>query len=106
MTPYQHLEHLIAQLRATDAFLDSFEKFAGFSQDSPLGDSIWKIADVAINAVEQICGDENETISWFYMENDLGHRGLEAAPTGETLKPIRTVEDLAWLLGINPEVNP
>lgn len=42
--------------------------------------------------------DKYEWLVWYWQENDMGARGHEAGPTGNT-RPIKTIDDLLWLIG-------
>lgn len=55
--------------------------------------------DDYINLLSEAIGDYTDFVSWFVFENEFGAKGLEAGPTTEDLKPIKTARDLwEWCL--------
>lgn len=65
-------------------------------------DTLAKLLDCDTDtaAVAHIVGDHQYNwLSWYAAENEMGHIGLEAGPVNDA-KPIRTIEDLAWLIEV------
>lgn len=50
-------------------------------------------------AVSELIGDANGWLDWFWLENDLGRRGLHVLDEGAK-RSISTVDDLVWLVGV------
>ena len=49
-------------------------------------------------AVEiRIAGVSFGWLEWYAIENDFGRKAMEAGPSA-SMRPIRTLRDLAWLL--------
>ena len=71
-------------------------KLFGFA-DGPFWEVIWDGLCSYQTLLEEVVGDKGEHISWFIYDNDMGRCGLEAGVKGN-MKPIKTVDDLIWLI--------
>ena len=60
--------------------------------DTDVYNSSWLVAEALIDELD-VAG----WMSWFILENDYGASALEAG-YGGNLKPIKTVDDLLWLM--------
>ena len=66
--------------------------------ESPLLDAIWAMVSAYSEAVEiRIAGVSFGWLEWYAVENDFGRKAMEAG-LSETMRPIRTLRDLAWIL--------
>lgn len=71
----------------------------GMSLEAPCMEEPWRVMDFAIGQVAARIGDKGGWCGWFIHENDCGRKGLEAGLVGKE-RPIRTVEDLLWVMEV------
>ena len=68
--------------------------------ESPLLEAIWAMESAYSEAVEvRIAGVSFGWLEWYAVENDFGRKAFEAGPSA-SMRPIRTLRDLAWLLEV------
>ena len=68
--------------------------------ESPLLDAIWAVDFAYSESVEiRIAGMSFGWIEWYAQENDFGRKKMEAGPAA-SMRPIRNLRDLAWLLEV------
>ena len=68
--------------------------------ESPLLDAIFAMDSAYSDSVEiRITGESFKWLEWYANENDFGRKALEAGPPA-SMRPIRTLRDLAWLLEV------
>ena len=67
--------------------------------DDPITNTVWQLQTDLTHAYAALIDDALESLSWFACENDMGRKGMEAGVAG-SLRPIRTVEDLLWLIEV------
>lgn len=75
---------------------------AGFAGESSLCSSIMESLDVQTKAFSLLVGDKHDWLGWYWLENDLGGRGLEAGYKDDMF-PIRSVYDLLKIIGEDNE---
>jgi hypothetical protein len=73
-----------------------------FDFDSPLGEAMGGTFDRYTDTLGKFIGNDAEWLHWYWLENDMGKRGLEAG-YGNQLKSIATLEELLNLIeeGLN-----
>lgn len=67
--------------------------------EDPITNTVWQLQTDLTRAYAALIDDAFESLSWFACENDMGRKGMEAGVAGE-MRPIRTVEDLLWLIEV------
>ncbi len=67
--------------------------------DDPITNTVWQLQTDLTRAYAALIDDALESLSWFACENDMGRKGMEAGVAG-SLRPIRTAEDLLWLIEV------
>ena len=67
--------------------------------EDPITNTVWQLQSDLTKAYAAILGDVFQSLSWYAGENDMGRKGMDAGVDGNT-RPIRTVEDLLWLLEV------
>jgi hypothetical protein len=67
--------------------------------ENPLCQAVWRTQEVLTDTTSDLLDDGFEWLSWFWLENDMGRKGLEAGNKDEK-RPIRTLDDLVWLLEV------
>lgn len=102
MTREQKLLHIQAwrdaMTRADDAIQPVIDALALCGED-PITNTVWQLQTDLTRAYAALIDDALESLSWFACENDMGRKGMEAGVAG-SLRPIRTVEDLLWLIEV------
>lgn len=78
------------------AQIDAFTDVVGFS-DGPFVAALYAILAAHTGAVSELIGDKEEWLGWWENECEFGKRHLLAEING-TLKPVRTVKQLAKLI--------
>lgn len=71
----------------------------GLDERCPLLEQIWLLETTLTAAIAQIVGDEAEWLDWYAHENAFGAKGMDAGPK-DAMRPIKTPEDLLWLIEI------
>ena len=95
-----HLQRWQQQMGDSDHACETCLEPLRLSPESPLYAAIWALQGALTAAVAHIVGDHQYNwLSWYAAENEMGHIGLEAGPVNDA-KPIRTIEDLAWLIEV------
>lgn len=67
--------------------------------EDPITDTVWQLQTDLSRAYAALMGDTLYSLEWFAAENEMGRKGMDAGVEGNT-RPIRTVEDLLWLLEV------
>lgn len=70
----------------------------GLTPESELYNIPWKLMDAYTNAVSAQVGDHAEWLVWYWFDNEMGARKMEAGYNSK-LRKIKTLRDLAWLIG-------
>lgn len=67
--------------------------------DDPITNTVWQLQTDLTRAYAALLDDAFESLAWHAAENDMGAKGREAG-IGSDLRPIRTAEDLLWLIEV------
>lgn len=67
--------------------------------EDPITNTVWQLQTDLTRAYAEILDDAFESLNWYAIENDMGRKGMEAGVAG-SLRPIRTAEDLLWLIEV------
>lgn len=65
--------------------------------ESPLYIIPWNLMDAYTRAVSARIGDQFEWLSWYWADNDMGAKAMEAQIDGKTYK-VRTLKQLARVI--------
>ena len=102
MTREQKLLHIHAwhdaMTKADETIQPVIDALALCGED-PITNTVWQLQTDLTRAYAEILDDALESLSWFACENDMGRKGMEAGVAGE-MRPIRTVDDLLWLIEV------
>ena len=102
MTREQKLAHIQAwhdaMTKANETLQPVIDAMALCGED-PITNTVWQLQTDLTRAYAALIGDAFESMSWYASENDMGRQGREAGISG-TLRPIRTAEDLLWLIEV------
>lgn len=80
-----------------DKMMDGVKASIGLDPDGPLFNAVWSLFDGYTNALAAQIGDDGDWLPWFYMENDMGAKGMAAGYDGK-LRKIKSFADLYWLI--------
>lgn len=67
--------------------------------EDPITNTVWQLQTDLTRAYAEILDDAFESLNWYAIENDMGSEGREAG-IGSDVRPIRTAEDLLWLMEV------
>ena len=85
-------------VKADDTIRPVIDALALCGED-PITNTVWQLQGDLTRAYAALIDDAFEPLSWFARENDMGRNGMQAGAAGET-RPIRTAEDLLWLIEV------
>jgi hypothetical protein len=80
----------------------NFSLLTGATSESPFLDSLWKLSDEYSALVAWIIGIDVNELSWYWYDNRFGEKKL-SAKLNDVEKPICTIKDFAWMLGIEDD---
>jgi len=80
-----------------DTHWDQLRSTTGASVDSPLGDAVWKIFAEYTVALSDLLDDDFCYLHWYWLDNDMGTRGLDAG-TKDDMRKIESLDDLLWII--------
>jgi len=100
MTREQKLLHIqawhAAMTKADETIQPVIDALALCGED-PITNTVWQLQTDLTRAYAEILNDGFESLAWYAGDNDMGRKGMEARVAGE-MRPIRTVDDLLWLI--------
>ena len=67
--------------------------------EDPITNTVWQLQTDLTRAYAEILDDAFESLNWYASENDMWRGGMEAG-IGSDMRPIRTAEDLLWLIEV------
>lgn len=97
-----HLNTWAQTIVESDTQFEALHAIVGATPESPLVLSIANMQMAYTKAVAALVGDKAEWLEWYWLENGMGAKCGEAGPSDD-MRPIVTIDDLAWLLGIGIE---
>ena len=95
-----HLNAWATEMQAADARIQPVIDALRLDGGDPVCDTVWRLQSALTAAYAQLVGDVDGWLSWFACENDFGRRGMEAGLKG-SVRPIRGVPDLVWLMELD-----
>lgn len=102
MTPSQRRQLLNTwhtHHEAIEALFADLSQPLGCLAETPLFETVWQCFEAYTKTVEELVGDDYDTLTWFYLENDMGRKGMEAGYRDD-MRPIKTLDDLIWLIDL------
>ena len=66
--------------------------------NSELFGAMWGNFDKYSEMLERVLGDGNQTLRWFWLDNEMGKKGLGAIVDGVE-KKVEGLKELLWLIG-------
>lgn len=100
MTRDEKLAHIqawhAAMTKADETIQPVIDALALCGED-PITNTVWQLQTDLTRAYAEILDDALESLAWYAGDNDMGRKGMKAEVAG-SLHPIRTAEDLLWLI--------
>lgn len=85
-------------VEAADQHFDAMVDLMGLEPEGPTLTVVYALQGALTNATAELVGDSvGGTVSWYWLDNDMGRKGMRAGRDGD-MREIRTLEDLLWLL--------
>lgn len=81
-----------------DTHFDQLINIMGLHPEGETLTAVSVLQYVLTESTADLLGDEFEWLVWFWIENDMGVKGMKAGPPDD-MRPIKTLEDLLWLIG-------
>lgn len=95
-----HLNTWATEMQAADARIQPVIDALRLDGGDPVCDTVWRLQSALTAAYSHLVDDQDGWLSWFACENDFGRRGMEAGLKG-SVRPIRGVPDLVWLMELD-----
>lgn len=98
-------QKLAALQRWRDAFIESNALIVPLvtgsiiSVDGPMIKALILAQDALTAATAELVGDQSDWLNWHYVANAMGANSYEAGPAGQE-RPIKTLEDLLWVIEV------
>ena len=102
MTREQKLAHIQAwhdAMTKADASLQPVIDALKLCGEDPITNTVWQLQTDLTRAYAALLGDAIEELEWYAADNDMGRKGVNAGITGD-MRPIRTADDLLWLIEV------
>ena len=99
MEKVEKVRAVVKAAKEIDDQLDALRDVIGVVPESPFIAAVFGLYDVAVKSL----GEHAELVWWYLHDNDHGRGELEATPDADKypMRPIKTVEDLLWLLQLS-----
>ena len=94
------------KIKYADEVYDSLYKFFQAQPESPVFKALYQSIEAYTDSLEWALtkNPRSDWLSWYWLENDMGKKGLEANPgTWDEDRPIKTLKDLEELLKATEE---
>lgn len=69
----------------------------GLLPEGPVSETVWGLWDQYTKTIGQLIGDHGDWLAWYYLENDMGDKGMQAG-YDKNLRDIDTLANLQWLI--------
>lgn len=92
------LEAWAERQRLLDAQIDRLRALTGAPPDCDLLTPIYDVWGAYTVAVSELVGDDNEWLSWFELECEMGRRPMTAQSLGGREVKVRTLRQLARVI--------
>jgi hypothetical protein len=86
-------------IEEADANIDPVVDMLRLDPENPLCQAVWRTQEALTTTTSDLLDDGFEWLGWYWLENDMGRRGHDAGPK-DAVRPIRTLDDLVWLLEV------
>jgi hypothetical protein len=84
-------------INESDSVFDPMIEMMGLHPDGALCELVGRLQSDLTESVSMAVGDTNGWLAWYWLENDMGNKGMEAGYNGN-LKKIRFVDELLELI--------
>lgn len=82
---------------ATQKLMNGIKTSMGMDPNGPLFNTVWGLFEAYTDTLSVELGDFGGWLEWFYLENDMGTKGMHAGYDSKT-KPIKTLAHLYSLI--------
>ena len=86
-------------IEEADAHFDPVVDMLRLDPENPLCEAVWRTQSALTTTTSDLLDDGKEWLGWYWLENDMGRKGLEEGTEAEK-RPIRTLEDLIWVMEV------
>lgn len=83
------------RMQALEASMDKLRDLTGCAPESPLGEAIYYVAGGYTNTVARQIGWSEDCLMDWWLTHDFGERPMRAGFSGEPMREISTIEQLA-----------
>lgn len=87
-----------ASYQRINSVMEALHAVVGVEPESQLHEAVWKMFSDYTRALESQLGNCDGWLTWYCDINKMGRKGLHMQPAGRRMRPIRTLEDLVWLI--------
>ncbi len=84
-------------LNDANAQLDPVIELLRLPPEGPITEALWNTQTLLTQAVSRLVDDQLSWLRWYAHENQMGLRGHPAG-FGGNKRPIKTLDDLLWLV--------
>lgn len=88
-----------ARIQTADGLIEPIADVLGLSPESPIHTAVWSLQSAYTAVVAKLVGDHAEWLDWYAGDNCFGAKGMDAGPKDAT-RPIRSLEDLIWVMEV------
>ena len=93
------LERWESAISRTEQYSASLQRSMGLQPEGGLITTFAALEKALTEATAELLKDRAAWLYWYWLDNDMGARGLEAGPRGQ-LREIRCLEDLLWVIEV------
>lgn len=86
-------------IEEADAHFDPVVEMLRLDPENRVCRAVWRTQEALTATTSDLLDDGREWLGWFWLENDMGRKGLDAGTVAEK-RPIRTLEDLIWVMEV------
>lgn len=100
MNKFEKIEILMKwenTIKESEATFDPMLEIMGLHPDGALCELVGRLQSELTEATSLAVGDTGGWLAWYWLENDMGNKGMEAGHDGN-LKKIRFVDELLELI--------
>lgn len=87
-------------IEEADAHFDPVVAMLRLDPENRVCQAVWRTQEVLTATTSDLVGDGEDWLHWYWLDNEMGRKGLEAGPKAEK-RAIRSLEDLIWVMEVN-----
>ena len=93
------LERWESAINSTEKYAATLHRSMGLQSEGGLITAFASLEKALTEATAELLKDRSEWLVWYWLDNNMGARGLDAGPRGKT-REIRCLEDLLWVIEV------